>query len=133
MVKRITNIQGDLQMRRLRKLAISDNVQRSYELVIQTTSIEDMIKYANLFRQSWNNGLDTGMVSRDEAEESKTEWVESYHMVISQDILTEAKKNEEVLAQLSVLSEEEYNDLFNMINDYVLQHTEEIASAIEGK
>ena len=79
-------------MRRLRKLAISDNVQRSYELVIQTTSIEDMIKYANLFRQSWNNGLDTGMVSRDEAEESKTEWVESYHMVISQDILTEAKK-----------------------------------------
>jgi hypothetical protein len=133
MAKRITNIQGDLQMRRLRKLAISDNVQRSYELVMQTTSIEDMIKYANLFRQSWNNGLDTGMVSRDEAEESKTEWVESYHMVISQDILTEAKKNEEVLAQLSVLSEEEYNDLFNMINDYVLQHTEEIASAIEGK
>jgi len=133
MAKRITNIQGDLQMRRLRKLAISNNVQRSYELVMQTTSVEDMIKYANLFRQSWNNGLDTGMDSRDEAEESKTEWVESYHMVISQDILTEAKKNEEVLAQLSVLSEEEYNDLFNMINDYVLQHVDEIASAIEGK
>jgi len=120
-------------MKRLRKLAISDNVQRSYELVMQTTNIEDMIKYANLFRQSWNNGLDTGMVSRDEAEESKTEWIKSYHMVISQDILTEAKKNEEVLAQLSVLSEEEYNDLFNMINDYVLQHVDEIASAIEGK
>ena len=118
-------------MRRLRKVAISDNVQRAYEAVLEKNSINDMITYANLFRQSWNNGLDTNMVADDERQDSNLEWVKNYHVVISQDMLTEAKKDPDVLALVSVLSEEENNDLFNMLNEYVLSNAQQIADAIE--
>jgi hypothetical protein len=118
-------------MKRLRKIAISDNVQRVYEDIISNVTLNDMIKYANLFRQSWNNGLDTNMVDSSEKNDSNLEWVKNYHVVISQDMLTKAKKDPDVLALVSVLSEEENNDLFNMLNEYVLSNAQQIADAIE--
>ena len=99
---------------------------------METTSLSDMIKYANLFRQSWNNGLDTNMIDPSEAKDSNEEWVRNYHTVISQDIISEAKKNDEIFAMISELSENEYNDLFDMVSKYVLDNVNEIAKAIEN-